>query len=203
MSGSEVITGWAPTVESGECVQISNGVKFEEITCVYPWLKKYLLVQPWEYEWKPEGFFAWMGENTWLAWACVAAYLVAIYYGPKYMEKREAWKWKKQLAAWNLFLAIFSWIAFSRTFPQTVHNISSYGFYNWLCMDPRTATGPGSTGVWLMFFALSKPLELIDTFFCDHSQKEIDASSLVSPCHSVAGFMANLYYTLSSRTHLR
>ena len=61
------------------------------------------------------------------------------------------------MAAWNLLLSVFSWIGLSRLLPQLIHNVSTYGFNNYLCMDPENSIGASATGMWCLFFVLSKP----------------------------------------------
>jgi len=163
---------WYPADQTRSCVQVNEiGLEWEEISCIYPWLQK--IYFKWEYEWQPEGLFQWMVANSWFPYTCVAFYLVAIYLGQKYMENRSAYNFKKTLAVWNLLLAVFSLLGVTRTLPQLVHNVSTYGFYNWLCTNPRNMTGPGSTGIWLMFFVFSKPAELLDTFFLIVHKKKV------------------------------
>jgi elongation of very long chain fatty acids protein 6 len=98
-----------------------------------------------------------MHRNNWFPVACCVVYMLAIYYGPKYMENREPYVMKKTMAAWNLLLSIFSWIGVARLLPALIHNVSTYGFNNYLCMDPENSIGASATGMWCLFFVLSKP----------------------------------------------
>ena len=98
-----------------------------------------------------------MHANAWFPVACVVLYMIGIVAGPMYMEHRDPYVMRKTLAAWNLALAVFSLFGVTRTFPSMVHLIYTYGFNNFLCMDPENSIGASSTGMWLLFFALSKP----------------------------------------------
>jgi len=127
----------------------------------------------WEFTWRPEYLYDWMHENAWFPLVCVCIYLVGIVMGPMYMEHREPYVMRKTLAAWNLALSIFSWIGLARTLPATVHNLYTYGFNNYLCMDPENSIGASAAGMWCLFFVLSKPAELFDTFFIVAHKKNL------------------------------
>lgn len=127
----------------------------------------------WELTWRPEYLWDWMHRNNWFPVACCVVYMAAIFYGQKYMEKREPYVMKKTLAAWNLLLSVFSWIGLFRLAPSLIHNVSTYGFNNYLCMDPENSIGPSATGMWCLFFTLSKPAELFDTFFIVAHKKKL------------------------------
>lgn len=96
-------------------------------------------------------------ENSWFPIACVLVYMVGIVVGPKYMENRKPYVMKKTLAAWNLALAVFSFFGLIRGIPPLIHNFSTYGFETFLCNDPQNSIGQSATGVWGIFFVLSKP----------------------------------------------
>ena len=87
--------------------------------------------------------------------ACVL-YGVFIVAGQRYMKDRESWKWRKTLAAWNLFLAVFSGMGMLRTLPQLVHNLTTMSLRDNMCGDPRINYGSGSSGLWVQLFILSK-----------------------------------------------
>lgn len=68
-------------------------------------------------------------------------------------------------AAWNLCLSLFSWIGAIRTFPQLIHNLTTFPLRDAFCENPQITHGCGSTGLWVQLFILSKIPELFDTFF--------------------------------------
>lgn len=115
-----------------------------------------LLLDSWEKTWRPIWMFDFFYDHYWFPVACVALYLAGIYYGQIYFETRPAWNVKGALAAWNLCLALFSALGFTRCFPYVVHNISTYGFEATLCMDPEQSMGQSATVVWVMMFLLAK-----------------------------------------------
>ena len=147
--------GWYPAVADRSCVEFTrDGKEFEEIYCVYPWMKK--LYFPIEYTWRPAFLYDFVHEHHWFPFACVAIYLAAIYYGQKYFETRPAWNLKGSMAAWNLLLSVFSFFGFIRCLPFVVHNLKTYGFEQTLCNDPENSLGQSITGVWVLLFVLSK-----------------------------------------------
>jgi elongation of very long chain fatty acids protein 6 len=97
--------------------------------------------------------------------AALIAYGALIIIGRQKMATKEAWKWRKYLAAWNFSLSLFSWIGAFRTAPQLYHNLTTMSIRDNLCLDPQVTFGSGSSGLWVQLFILSKFPELIDTFF--------------------------------------
>jgi len=97
----------------------------------------------------------------------VAVYLVAIFAGRKVMEKKQVPKSSRvQLAWWNLFLSIFSFMGAIRTVPHLLYNLWSLPFEENICTDINNSNwGTFSTGFWVQLFIFSKPLELFDTYF--------------------------------------
>lgn len=168
-----VIESWYPAAADGHCTLLepTRGKEFEEIYCVYPWLQKFYM--SWELNFRPVGLYDWMHENNWFPIAVCIFYMAAIYFGQKFMETREPYVMRKTLAAWNLLLSVFSVLGVARILPSLAHNVYHYGFDNYICMDPENSIGASITGVWLMFFVLSKPAELIDTFFIVAHKKKL------------------------------
>ena len=96
--------------------------------------------------------------------ACVC-YGIFIVVGRALMADRPRFNWRYTLAAWNLFLSVFSILGMLRTLPHLLYNLSTMSLMDNLCRDPRATYGSGSTGLWIQFFILSKFPELLDTFF--------------------------------------
>ena len=69
------------------------------------------------------------------------------------------------LSAWNLFLALFSLAGAVRVVPQIALNVYLLGFEYTICERADSQYGLGASGFWVALFILSKPFELIDTFF--------------------------------------
>jgi len=113
----------------------------------------------------PLPIMRWMQNHPIIPVAALAAYAFLIVWGRNAMKSREAWQWRKYLAAWNFTLSLFSWIGAYRTAPQLIHNLSTMSLRDNLCLDPEITYGSGSTGLWVQLFILSKFPELIDTFF--------------------------------------
>ena len=100
----------------------------------------------------------WMQQHQLVPIAACFLYMVFILYGKFYYfnDQRPAWKWRKPLAGWNLFLSAFSTLGMLRTAPQLLHNLTTLSIRDNLCADPLTTYGCGSTGLWVQLFILSK-----------------------------------------------
>lgn len=165
---------WTPSESTGACLRtaLPNGATYEEFSCLYPTIGKTYM--EWEY---PSAGAAnvlnFMENNAWFPIATVVVYAISIYAGQKYMATREAWDWRKRLAAWNLFLAVFSFCGFARMAPHLLHNMYYYDFKTNLCTDPMIVAGFGPTSMWGLLFAWSKFFELIDTFFIIVRKKKL------------------------------
>lgn len=108
----------------------------------------------------------WMQKHPALPVAVCVAYMALIFGGQYYFKNRKSGlNWRTSMAAWNLFLSLFSGLGMARTLPQLVHNLATYSLRDNLCLDPRSTFGSGSTGLWVQLFILSKFPELIDTLF--------------------------------------
>lgn len=141
----------------------SDGGKFVEFSCLYPELGKFYFEAEKYYD-STHKLYA-MQSMPIVPVATIIAYCLLIVCGREYMRTREAYKWKKILAAWNFSLSLFSWIGAFRTAPQLIHNLTTMTFRENFCLDPQMTYGSGSTGLWVQLFILSKFPELIDTFF--------------------------------------
>jgi elongation of very long chain fatty acids protein 6 len=141
-----------------------GGESYEEFSCLYSTTigKTYNQMEKF---YDPLPIMSWMQNHPIIPVAALAAYLFLIVWGRNAMQSREAWQWRKYLAAWNFSLSLFSWIGAIRTAPQLIHNLSTMSLRDNLCLDPEITYGSGSTGLWVQLFILSKFPELIDTFF--------------------------------------
>lgn len=90
------------------------------------------------------------------------AYLIAIFAIKRQMSKREAFELKGPLIAWNLLLAVFSFIGACRTLPEVIGLVAENGLNGALCSHRFSF---GATGFWSFLFVISKIPEFIDTFF--------------------------------------
>ena len=127
---------WYPTDETGACLAKSlvRGVEYEDFGCLYPAIGKTYF--QWEYPGEgAASLMAWMPNNNWLPIVAVVLYGASIYFGQLYMKNRPAWDWRMPLAAWNLFLAVFSGFAFFRMLPHLLHNLYYYDFKTNFCSE--------------------------------------------------------------------
>lgn len=97
--------------------------------------------------------------------ASVILYLLFCYYGKKIMEPRKPFNLLSSLAAWNLFLSLFSTYGAIRTVPHMLLRINTLPFEQTVCESPHTAYGAGACGLAVQLFIISKIPELIDTVF--------------------------------------
>lgn len=147
-----------------DCIGItSDGLQYQEFSCLYPGLGKLYLEAEKYYDSIP--ILRAMQNMPLVPVVTIIAYGLMIVWGREYMRTKEAFKWKKILAAWNLSLSLFSWMGAFRTAPQLIHNLTTMTFRENFCLDPQSTCGCGSTGLWVQLFVLSKFPELIDTFF--------------------------------------
>jgi len=150
---------------SNQCSGISqSGKTYEEFSCLYPNTlgKTYM---GWEKHYDPKTVLSWMQNNPIVPVIALIAYALLIVCGRNAMKDRDAWKWRRVLALWNLSLSLFSLIGAIRTVPQLLHNLYTLSLRDNLCRDPEETYGTGSSGLWVQLFVLSKFPELLDTFF--------------------------------------
>jgi elongation of very long chain fatty acids protein 6 len=106
--------------------------------------------------------FEWHLENWHIPLIFAAIYLGIIYFGQKLMANREPIKARKALILWNIGLASFSIIGFTRVFPEFLYAINK-GFHYSVCNNSYIKYN--SVSFWIWLFVLSKTPELVDTLF--------------------------------------
>lgn len=92
-------------------------------------------------------------------------YLLFCYFGSRIMKDRKPFKLETSLAAWNLFLCLYSAWGMVRMVPHTLWLISSKTFEETVCEPASTLYGVGAAGLAVQLFCLSKLPELIDTVY--------------------------------------
>ncbi|CAG7722109.1 unnamed protein product [Allacma fusca] len=103
--------------------------------------------------------------ETWrpLVYIIIGVYLLGIYYGQKWMEKRPAFRLNTALFLWNAALAIFSIAATIRGYPEAIYFLSKpNGSYLAVCSGDTTNY---AMLFWGLLFVISKVVELGDTAF--------------------------------------
>ena len=105
----------------------------------------------------------WTYSNLWIPPLACVAYLVVIFSGKKWMQKREACKVNGLLTLWNTLLALFSIIGFLSMFPPIVEDLINDGYISAVC-NSQISTRP-YLSMWAYFFVLSKIVEFGDTVF--------------------------------------
>jgi len=106
----------------------------------------------------------WMAKNWTVSIYITVAYITAIFGGQAVMRNRQPFVLRKQLAVWNISLAIFSILATIRTLPELIGIlVRPDGFHHSVC-SPCEDVSPDSA-FWAWAFVLSKVVELGDTAF--------------------------------------
>lgn len=104
----------------------------------------------------PVPVLEWMRAHSWVPIAACVLYGALILAGQSYFATRPRLNWRFTMAAWNLFLATFSFIGMIRVAPQLLHNLTTMSIRDNLCSEPQMTYGSGSSGLWTQLFVLSK-----------------------------------------------
>lgn len=119
-----------------------------------------------EKSYDPDPVLNLMVENNYVVpVVSVVLYLLFCYFGRVIMKDRKAFDLKNTLAAWNLFLSVFSAWGAIRTVPEMLHMITHLDFEHTVCRIVYATYGGGASGFATQLFILSKIPELVDTVF--------------------------------------
>jgi len=103
----------------------------------------------------------WMDGHYEIPLIATVVYVIFVYFGQKYMEKRQAFELNTPLAIWNFILAVFSVYGAYIITPMFFQDwINGKGFIHEMCTGDVETYSP-----WTMYFCLSKIPELLDTVF--------------------------------------
>jgi len=103
----------------------------------------------------------WMDQHYEIPFFVTVIYILFVYFGRKYMEKREAFDLQGPLAFWNFLLAAFSIYGAYQILPNFLNEwVNGRGFLWEQCHGDNEIKNP-----WTLFFCLSKIPELLDTVF--------------------------------------
>ncbi|PIK57593.1 putative elongation of very long chain fatty acids protein 6-like [Apostichopus japonicus] len=89
-------------------------------------------------------------------------YIILVFSGRRWMEKREKYNLRWALTLWSASLALFSIISTWFILGRAIHDLRMYGFRHTICDNTFFYTG---SGIWMYWFSCSKVVELGDTFF--------------------------------------
>jgi hypothetical protein len=105
----------------------------------------------------------------------VLAYAGMVFVVPSILKKNgvKPMGLRYEMAAWNAFLSIFSFMGMIRTVPHLLYNISTMEYADTVCTEPCGDWGSFSTGLWVQLFILSKIPELVDTLWLVLKQREV------------------------------
>jgi hypothetical protein len=93
----------------------------------------------------------------------VVFYAGFLYFGKKYFSNRKPLNLRGLMAAWNLFLAVYSMLTMLHSYAVFA-TLKGRTIRDVLCTSPTKYFG-GSADLWVILFVLSKFAELFDTFF--------------------------------------
>ena len=105
----------------------------------------------------------WTANHLWASVVIAITYPVAVFCGKAYMRNREPWAVRRPLFLWNVGLAFFSVFGTLSSTPTLVQFVARKGFIHSTCKTLMFQSN--SINMWGYFFAMSKVLELGDTFF--------------------------------------
>lgn len=152
-------------------LRVGRRVPFHELADAVPALAPFYF--KWELGYDTVELHEACKVNSIVPITAVAIYCVGLLAGPKLMESRQAFDLKGALAAWNLFLSVFSLIGSARTMPHLIYNLYAFGFEDTICQPAVKMYGCGSTGLWVQLFIFSKMPELFDTLFIVLRKKKL------------------------------
>lgn len=130
----------------------------------YPWMEPFYTEFEKSYDPVPVLRFM-INNNYWVPIGSVVLYMLFCYFGQKVMKNYKPFKLETSLAAWNLFLSVFSTWGALRTVPHMIHRLMTVSFEDTVCEHVYTAYGGGANGFAVAMFILSKLPELVDTVF--------------------------------------
>jgi len=158
-------------VDQESCLVIApDGSHFTEPSCVYPFLE-YVYFPFEKYHLGGDGrqlynYFPvkeYLESHLFLPVLAVSMYAGLIYFGRKFMANRKPYNLRNAMAAWNLFLSLYSMLTVLHGFP-IIKLVLNRSLHENLCESPEKSFG-GSACVWTILFVISKFAELFDTFF--------------------------------------
>ena len=106
----------------------------------------------------------WMKKYWTLSFLFSAIYLLLIYVGRQWMEKRKPYDLRKALSIWSFLLSTFSIFCLFRCSYLIYTQYKQGGFEHTTC-DLKFYKGVHAMGLWSFLFAFSKLPELLDTAF--------------------------------------
>eukprot|EP00349_Pseudokeronopsis_sp_Brazil_P007514 CAMPEP_0202967178 /NCGR_PEP_ID=MMETSP1396-20130829/11959_1 /ASSEMBLY_ACC=CAM_ASM_000872 /TAXON_ID= /ORGANISM="Pseudokeronopsis sp., Strain Brazil" /LENGTH=301 /DNA_ID=CAMNT_0049691935 /DNA_START=81 /DNA_END=986 /DNA_ORIENTATION=- len=144
--------------------EVCHGFPLSQIYLTYPYLSKFYTTFEKSYDGDPI-YYLMEGNNYVLPITSVVLYLLFCYFGQIIMKNRKPFNLQYTLAAWNLFLSVFSAWGAIRTVPELLHMITHMDFEHTVCKNAYSTYGAGASGFATQMFILSKIPELVDTVF--------------------------------------
>lgn len=138
-----------------------------------------------------------MSTYWYIAIVISAVYLLVVWAGRRWMRDRPKYELQRSLTMWNVALALFSFIGFSRLAPYYFPVLAREGLRRSLCWSEIYSMA--QPALWGFLFCISKTLELFDTAFivlrksqltflhCYHHTTVLTASWLEYPSGDAIG----------------
>jgi hypothetical protein len=103
--------------------------------------RNYALIQNWMHNW------------WWLSLPYAAFYIMAVFIGRAWMErKNQKYELRQALVLWNTILTIFSFWGACRCVPEFIYTLTHHGYMYSICDSTYMK---GISGLWLVFFSLN------------------------------------------------
>ena len=151
---------------------VSRNTSIQQLFHRYPLTKSFY---PFHFEnnYDPHPINTTMRELYWFPCVVAILYLMLCYFGPKFMQNKDAFDLRKVLMLWNLLLSIFSTYGAIRTVPHLLDRLFYLPFEQTICEPAFSSYGAGAVGFSTMLFINSKIPELIDTVFIILRKKKL------------------------------
>ncbi|KAK3579524.1 hypothetical protein CHS0354_028355 [Potamilus streckersoni] len=124
-----------------------------------------------EKQWDYHFFYDYMREHWADSIIYSAVYLIAIFGGQFYMQKRKRFDLRPALALWSGLLAIFSIAGTYRLLPELIHSVRDHSLEYSMCVTSFLEDPVPS--FWTFLFTVSKVIELGDTVFIVLRKQEL------------------------------
>lgn len=142
----------------------ANSAHYQQLYHIFPGVSDFYTT--FEKNFDPLPVLDFMVKNNYvIPVVSVLAYVLFIFFGTMLMKDKKPFDLKLPLAAWNLFLSLFSFYGAVRTVPHMVHRVATLSFEQTVCEHVYSAYGCGAVGFAVVLFIWSKIPELVDTVF--------------------------------------
>nr|XP_002740723.1 PREDICTED: elongation of very long chain fatty acids protein 6-like [Saccoglossus kowalevskii] len=107
----------------------------------------------------------WLENYWWLSIVASVMYIFTIFSIQRFMKHRHRLELRGLLIVWNVALAAFSIFGACRSLKAMYITLTSRGLHESICTPGDIYSNNEITGVWAMYFEISKVVEFGDTLF--------------------------------------